>query len=164
MGPKHSKGEDHISKLNEQNKVIKRKNKLRCMHTNLDQFPNKKEVLLTFIVDDEPDIIMITEMIPKAQINPILMPLLDIPGYYMYANFDNEEVRLGASGIRGVAIYTKYELSVREVITTEQHKDQIWVEISLIGKDIPASWLYLSQPNKWQQFNCRKYEESERCY
>ena len=53
----------------------------------------------------------------------------------MYTNFDNEEARLGASGIRGVAIYTKHELSVREVITTEQHKDQIWVEISLIGKD-----------------------------
>ena len=78
---------------------------------------------------------MITEMILKAQINPILKPLPDIPGYNMYANFDNEEARLGASGIRGVAIYTKYELSVREVITTEQHKDQIWAEISLIGKD-----------------------------
>ena len=66
-------------------------------------------------------------MIPKAQGNPILKPLLDIPDYNMYANFDNEEARLGASGIRGVAIYYKDELSVREVIITEQHKDQIWV-------------------------------------
>ena len=56
---------------------------------------------------------MITEMIPKAQINPILKPLLDIPGYNMYANFDNKEARLGTSGICGVAIYTKYELSER---------------------------------------------------
>ena len=39
MGPKDSKCEDHISKLNEQNKVIKCKDKLRCM------FPNKKEAL-----------------------------------------------------------------------------------------------------------------------
>ena len=78
------------------------------MYTNSDQFPNKKEELLAFIVDDEPDIIMITEMIPKAQINSVLKPLLDIPGYNMYANFDNEEAKLGASGIRGVAIYTKY--------------------------------------------------------
>ena len=36
------------------------------MYTNSDQFPNKKEELLTFIVDDKPDIIMITEMIPKV--------------------------------------------------------------------------------------------------
>ena len=105
------------------------------MYTNLDQFPNKKEDLLAFIVDDEPDIIMITEMIPKVQINLILKPLLDIPGYNMYANFDNEEARLGASGIRGVAIYINYELLVTEVIITEQHNNQIWVEISLIGKD-----------------------------
>ena len=103
-----------MSKLNEQNKVIKRNDKLRCMYTNSDQFPNKKEELLAFIVDDEHDI-MITEMKPKAQINPILKPLLDIPGYNMYAHFDNEEARLRASGIRGVAIYTNYELSVREV-------------------------------------------------
>ena len=125
MGPKDSKGEDHISKLNEQNKSIKRRKKIRCMYTNSDQFPNKKEELLTFIVDDKPDIIMITEMKPKAQINPILKPLLDIPGYNMHANFDNEEARLGVSGIRGVAIYTNFELSVREVNITEEHKDQI---------------------------------------
>ena len=88
--------------------------------------------LLTVIVDDKPDIIMITEIIPKAQINPILKPLHDIPGYNMQANFDSEEARLGASEI---AIYTNFELSVKEVNITEEHKYQIWIEISLIGKD-----------------------------
>ena len=43
MGAMDSKGEDHISKLNEHNKIIKRQDKLRCMYTNSDQFPNKKE-------------------------------------------------------------------------------------------------------------------------
>ena len=118
------------------------------MYTNSDQFPNKKEELLTFIVDDKPDIIMITEMIPKAQINPILKPLLDIPGYNMHANFDNEEARLGASGIRGVAIYTNFELSVREVNITGEHKDQIWIEISFIGKDtLLVGCIYRSPTN-----------------
>ena len=87
-------------------------------------------------------------MIPKAQRNLILKPLLDILGYNMYTNFDNEEARPGASGIRGVAIYTQYELSVRVAITTEQHKDQIWVEISLIGKDtLLVGCIYRSPTN-----------------
>ena len=43
----------------------------------------------------------------------------------MYANFDNEEARLGVSGMRGVAVYTKYELSVKEVITTEQQRSNM---------------------------------------
>ena len=81
----------------------------------------------------------------------------------MYANFDNEEARLRATGIHGVAIYTKYELSVREVIITEQQRSNIGRN-QFNWKGYPVSWLYLSQSNKWQKFNCQKYEESKRCY
>ena len=36
------------------------------MYTNADQFLNKRDELIEFIVNDEPSIIMITEVIPKS--------------------------------------------------------------------------------------------------
>ena len=53
---------------------------------------------------NEPDIMMITEVIPKAQQNSISYPQLSIKGYDTYVSFNPSEVNLGASGIRGVAI------------------------------------------------------------
>ena len=53
----------------------------------------------------------------------------------MHTNFNNEDARLGASGIRGVAIYTKFGLDVQVVEVTNQHKDHVWIEIALSGKD-----------------------------
>ena len=75
---------------------------LKVMYTKADQFLNKRDDLVTCIADDEPDIIMITEVIPKAQINPIEVQLLQFNSYNVYVNFDNSETNLGASGIRGV--------------------------------------------------------------
>ena len=57
-----------------------------------------------FIAADEPDVMMITEVIPKAQKNPIFEIQLDIEGYELYKHFNNDDLDLGASGIRGVVI------------------------------------------------------------
>ena len=40
---------------------------LTVLYTNADQFSNKKDELLLFIDSKQPDIIMITEMLPKNQ-------------------------------------------------------------------------------------------------
>ena len=60
-----------------------------------------------FIANDQPDIMLITEIIPKNEVNPITQALLDIEGYKCYLNFNPDECNLGASGIRGVCIYSK---------------------------------------------------------
>ena len=100
---------------------------------------NKRDDLVTFIAGDEPDtimitevipkaqikpieaqllhlesydIIMITEVIPKAQIKPIEAQLLHLESYDVYVNFDESATNLGDSGIRGVAIYVKEDLYV----------------------------------------------------
>ena len=65
------------------------------------------EDLRTQIASNEPDIMLFTEVIPKAQIHPILEPMVTIKGYEMYKNFNHTDSNLGASGIRGVAIYVK---------------------------------------------------------
>ena len=44
---------------------------LNILYTNADQFLNKREDLLMLITNNNPDLIIITEVIPKTQINPI---------------------------------------------------------------------------------------------
>ena len=90
-----------------------------------------------FIAFDEPDIIMITEVIPKAQKHPIADSQLEINGYNVYTNFSNTESNLGSSGIRGVAIYIKNDIMCKEVtiLGTDEYKDQIWIEITLFNED-----------------------------
>ena len=62
-------------------------NQLKVLCTNADQFINKRDDLQLFIAGDKPDIIIITEILPKA---PSIMSdsLLPLPGYTLYFNFD----------------------------------------------------------------------------
>ena len=57
------------------------KERLHGFYTDADQFVNKREDLLMRIASDQPDIMLITEIIPKKQENPITQALLDIDGY-----------------------------------------------------------------------------------
>ena len=85
------------------------------MYSNVDQLLNKVEDLKALIANDEPDILLLTEVIPKAQRNEIHEALLNLPGYEVFVNFSSSEKNLGASGKRGVAIYVKDSLEAEEV-------------------------------------------------
>ena len=122
---------------------------LKYLYTNADQLLNKIEDLKMTIANDEPDVIMITEVIPKAQKNSIFDVQLKIDGYEVHKNFKNEE-HLGASGMRGVAIYVKCSLHSTDVSLeiTDHHKDQVWIEIGLVGKDkLLCGCMYRSPSN-----------------
>ena len=80
---------------------------LKVLYTNADQFVNKLDELRKVIAGDEPDVMLITEVIPKAQKNPMPQDRLSIPGYDIILNFDLQSNNLGGSGSRGVAIYVK---------------------------------------------------------
>ena len=54
---------------------------LKFLYTNADQLVNKRDDLIMFITDDEPGIMLTTEVIPKCQNNPIATALLNIDGY-----------------------------------------------------------------------------------
>ena len=106
------------------------------VYTNADQLINKRDDLCMFIADNHPDLILVTEVIPKAQVNPIAPALLDIPGFIIYTNFDPSSRNLGGSGIRGVAIYVHCSLHVSEVSFDQTNfKEQLWVEMALEGSD-----------------------------
>ena len=70
---------------------------MKCLYSNADQLLNKMEDLKMVIASDSPDIMMITEVIPKAQKNPILESQMIIPGYVPYVNFNYSDLNLGAS-------------------------------------------------------------------
>ena len=84
-------------------------------YTNADQVLNKKDDLLVMISTDKPDIIVLTEVIPKAQSNPIPLSQLAIPEYNFYANFDYDTVDLGKSGKRGIIAYFSIVLSTKQI-------------------------------------------------
>ena len=108
------------------------------------------------IADDKPDIMMITEVIPKGQVNPITRVLLDIDEYECILNFDPNTMNLGASGMRGVAIYHKKNLSVTQVdLPTDEYKDHLWIEIGTNRKNtLLCGCIYRTQSKDVNKEGC----------
>lgn len=109
---------------------------MKVLYTNADQFINKRDDLCMLIADQEPHLMLLTEIIPKAQVFPISAALLAIPGYSMYTNFDVGKQNLGSSGLRGICIYVKTELKATQVSFDDSFSEQLWVKIALLGSDI----------------------------
>ena len=62
--------------------------------------------------------------------------------YEVFVNFELSKRNLGATGIRGVAIYVKDHVSAREVSFNSDFKDHVWVEIG-DGARVPALRVYI---------------------
>ena len=126
------------------------------MYTNADQLINKRYDLEMMIEGDRPDVMMITEVIPKGQVNPITRALLEVDGYQNILNFDPDKTNLGASGIRGVAIYYKNTLTATEVeLPTDDYKDHAWVEISSdAGTTLLCGCIYRTQSKDVDKKGC----------
>ena len=106
------------------------------MYTNIDQFTNKRDDLFMAITEQEPDLILLTEVIPKAQVNPISPATLSLPGFRMYLNFQPGNDNLGRSGSRGICIFASLRLQTTEVSFPGCHfKEQLWIKIPLQGPD-----------------------------
>ena len=88
------------------------------------------------IAGREPDIIMVTEVIPKAQVSPLPAALLSLPGYNLYTNFNTSQANLGRSGSRGVCIFIKERLLSTEVsLYNSTSFEQLWVVLTLQNED-----------------------------
>ncbi len=99
--------------------------KLKILYSNVDQFPNKREDLLMMIADDEPNIIMITGTIPKAQVIPLTTVTIAIPGYTPHMNFYPDLTNMGSSGKRGINIYLMDQIKVIEVEFLSDFEEQL---------------------------------------
>lgn len=87
------------------------------------------------IANRQIDIIVICEVIPKAQILPMARVTLTLDGFTEYLNFDPEAYELGKSGLRGVAVYVRSHLHVQELKPFGRYKEQIWLRIEVSGRD-----------------------------
>lgn len=88
------------------------------------------------IAGNEPDVILLTEVIPKAQRTPISNALLALPNYEFYTSFDPDKLNLGGRGERGVAIYIRSNL--RAALVSFPHaafKEHLLVRIQLHRQD-----------------------------
>ena len=69
---------------------------------------------------------------------------MEIDGYKGVLNFNPNETNLGASGLRGVAVYSKKNLQVAEVdIPIDGFDDHAWIEIT-IGEAVLCGCIYRS--------------------
>ena len=97
--------------------------------------PTWTNYLAMLIAAREPDIMLFTEVIPKAQKHPIQETRVKLKGYDVYTNFNYTDGNLGTSGIRGVAIYVKENIKCDEINSKNEYADQVWVELGLRNKD-----------------------------
>ena len=113
-----------------------------------------------FIQKDVPDVMLITEVIPKKQINPITDALLKIDGYQLHTNFDINESNLGVAGIRGVAVYYKDSLKVEEVnFDNVEYQYHVWIEISTNKGLLLCGCIYRTQSNDTDLDGCANSTE-----
>ena len=125
--------------------ILKNNTDVSILYTNADQFLNKRDDLAMMIVENKPDIILITEVIPKSQSNPINPSLLSLDGYNYHLNFNLEDEDLGKSGIRGVIIYYKDSLVVNEVMLDMiDFKDHVWIEVMGKSSSLLLGCIYRS--------------------
>ena len=109
---------------------------IKLLYTNSDGLLNKRDALTLCTNDVKPDILLISEVIPKAQKIPITVKGLEIPGYRnAITNFNPKDLNLGTSGKRGLAIYVKGSLNVMCVKLQNQFSEHLVVEVSLSGSD-----------------------------
>ena len=109
---------------------------LHILYMNIDQFINKQEDLCMMIAGKEPDIILLTEVIPKAQTNPVSTATLSLPNYNMYLNFDPASFNLGSSGCRGICIFVRSKWPATEVLLPScPFSEYFWISLPFRGSD-----------------------------
>ena len=87
------------------------------------------------IAHSEPDIIAITEVIPKAQLYPITAATLQLTGYDLFTNFELNTPNPGTGGIRGIVFYTKANIQAKELHFKKVSIEHLWLTIKLKHQD-----------------------------
>ncbi len=103
---------------------------LKCYYTNADSLLNKVNELIALATLKEPDVIMITESLPKNVQSPVQESELSIgDGYDLFSNLDEP------SCSRGVCIYVKKHLGANQLQLDASVRESVWCELKLKGPD-----------------------------
>lgn len=115
-------GRDKTGKTTKNNKDGGRGlNKLRVMYSNIDQFPSKREEIFMRIDKESPDIILFTEVKPKASKTALVTQEINIDGFDCFSNLDKPG--------RGVALYTRHSLGATPV--DSPYRDAVFCDVRI---------------------------------
>ena len=143
MEPENSMvgGQSLSHKTNEHKKPVHNNTTfgLNCIYLNADSLLNKRDELKAVVSQTEPDIIAITEVLPKNTRTPVQPSELRLEGYNLFWNSNPR---------RGVCIYSKSSLKCDEVdINVDGAQESVWISTQLAGQDkLLIGCMYLS-PN-----------------
>ena len=118
---------------------------LKCLYTNIDSFTNKKDELLLRLVDEDPDVVAVTEINQKRAGWIIVPQELQLSGYDMFFNSDG----------RGVALFIRDSLPSREIVTDTGFSSSVWCEVRLGGRYRVAVGSVYRSPNSEADNDCR---------
>ena len=118
--PSENKAEDCQTWLCKSGPSKARRKILTVMYSNCDQFINKRDELSMIVSTDKPDLIFLTEVIPKSQRLPIHPALVSLRGYTLFLNFNISLPNLGRRGKRGIGICIATHLQIVEVVMSHQ--------------------------------------------
>ena len=117
-GQKNSKASKSLTKVSN----------LKFLYTNCDTVTNKLDELEASIDMNDPDIVVLTEILPKNNRYMLQTSELEIKGYSLFTN--NYELK----GIRGVAIFVKKCLTANQIHTVNCADDTVWIELKTENK------------------------------
>ena len=95
----------------------------------MDSLPNKRTELYHVVAHDDPDIICLSEILPKNCRVPVELCELDLKDYDCFTNIKEDNVH------RGVATYVKKSLNAVPSLVIADFAESTWCEIPLTGPD-----------------------------
>jgi hypothetical protein len=126
---------------------------LTCYYTNCDGILNKRHELEATIELHSPDIICVTEFIPKSLKTPLHAAELQVQGYDTFMNDPQAK--------RGVLVYVSNHLRATQLdmTPTVTSEESTWIEIKLKGKDKLLLGCVYRSPNSTAENNDRLLED-----
>ena len=118
---------------------------INVLYTNIDCLTNEKsEELKQLIVIEKIDLIALTEVNLKLQSNILPVDVFKIEGFTSYStNKDG----------RGIIIYLKSKIQVKQIECTIDFKEALWIQIELLGdKPIIFGCMYRSPNSSNENF------------
>ena len=109
-------------------------------YTNADQLFNKKNELKQLVFEKKPDIIHITEVLPKNDSN--LDPDFDFKTEFKLDGYDH--IMMNKNPKRGILVYVKSELDVCFLDTKSEQIENVCCELKVDNKIILFGCLYRS--------------------
>jgi hypothetical protein len=102
---------------------------LNVLYTNADSLLNKTTELLALITDQNPDIIGVTEVVPKNAATPVIEAEITLEGYECFHNLVKAK--------RGVCLYVRKSLDpiAHDDLCNRQGEESVWCTVKLASRD-----------------------------